>query len=351
MIRFSKTIIFAALAAVLCAPSMAQDMHSDAFGIVPTDQLSPSRAMWSDLDDTAQRVEKIYFFVGAKSLIAGRDVGHAVAVLIDANGNLVNEGTRAGFTLGQQRLIADTRHGVADILYTPPVLAGDYVAGVTSAGTQSARAIFRVTADLAGITPKLIPQNEAARIEGFATFDSQVLTDQFGNVAPSGLGAQLVIAHEDDSFSIMSPVVQNGQTRSQFLVRDVSGGGAARLGIGHHTADTSAFEIAPMHLAGPTQVAIAEIASIDAIGVEIGPVLSSAGHTLTDGTPVSVSVTNASGETHDRTGWLQDGRFQMVLPLSPQSAPFDVQITTPLDRETTQITEIKTPAAQIGGME
>lgn len=338
-------------AMLLCPAAWATDMHSDAFGILPARELSDARASWAEADQRPTRVDNIYFFVGAKSLVAGQDIGHAVALLIDAAGNLVQDGSRAGFTLGRDRMIAETRRGVADILYQPPTEAGEYVAGVSSGATQSSRATFRVTADLRSVSPSVAPQDAPARIEAFTAFASQDLTDQFGNTPPSGLGAQVVVQHQDGSFSISTPVIRDGRAGANLLMRDIAAAGQTQLSLLESRSGSTEFAIQNNHLAAPTQVQIWEVPEIQAIGVEAGPVLSSEGHALTDGAPIRLDIRDASGVSYTRMGWIRDGRFRTVVPLTAANAPFEVRVETPLDIELRQVERLAPRAPLIGGLE
>ncbi len=88
-----RIALFSTLAA-LPAPVLAQDHASDAFGIVPLSELSEVRAAWSGLRTGAdtgvqppEPAEKILFLLGPKSLVAGKEQGHAVALILDRRGN------------------------------------------------------------------------------------------------------------------------------------------------------------------------------------------------------------------------------------------------------------------------
>ena len=83
------------LFALIGSPSLAESYVSDGFGIVPAEALSDERAAWAGLriGDKADVVPagepaSILLFVGPKALVAGKDEGHAVALVFDAQGNL-----------------------------------------------------------------------------------------------------------------------------------------------------------------------------------------------------------------------------------------------------------------------
>lgn len=331
--------ILALISLLLAAsvPAAAQTYSTDAFGVAPRDAGSSNRTNWADTITHPVEVEDVLLFVGQKSHVAGRDVAHAVSVLVDRYGNFVADGTRATMILNGEPVPVETIKGIAEVVFDPGTVAGNFDAAVVSGNMQSARATYRVTADLADIVPSISPQDEVARPENFVAFETRELTDRFGNPAPTGVGAQLVVSHTDGSFSITSATVLDGRASGIFLLRDMADGGVLRSELGGKFSASTDILVEDITLSAPTRVGVSAVPSIEAARVRIGPVTTSAGYYLNDGANVDVEVIGASGKRVTQTGWLRDGHFETVLPIDPEDAPFVVNIETPLGFERTLV--------------
>lgn len=330
---------------LIASPAQAQEVLTDAFGIVPASDISETRAGWSDIRPTGETAVTILTFVGPKSLTAGHEEGHAMALLFDRAGNLVRDGEAVQFRIAGETQTTQTTDGIADVYFVPAPVAGEFEVGISSGGSQSARAIYRVTADLDSLNPNVVAPSGDLKLETFAEFQTEALVDQFGNAAPSGSGAQIVLTHPDGRFSLTTPNVRNGMLNSNILVRDVTKGGALRASVAGQKSSETAVAVAPMQLAAPTGIRLRAIHSIKAVALAAGPVLTDAGHVLNDGAEVTVSVRGGSGRQITQTGWLRDGFFDTVLAIEPSDLPFEVTFTTILGQERAIFQSLSRPEA------
>ena len=124
MLRHAVLMILAA------SPLRAQGTVSDAFGILPAAALSPERAAWAGLrsGDAPQTVapapaDTVLLFIGPKSLVAGAEDGHAVALAVDRHGNLAAATSTGGVTNKRFGRIGDS----------PLVGSGTYANNLTCA--------------------------------------------------------------------------------------------------------------------------------------------------------------------------------------------------------------------------
>lgn len=337
---------------VAAGPTCAQEVSTDAFGILPTPANTGERSNWSDVVPKGQVASSILSFVGPKSLIAGKDTGHAVAILFDAHGNLVSDGEQAEFVVGPVTHSIPTLNGIADLRFQPDPIAGEFEVGVSSGLSQSARATYRVTADLESLTPSVVDQATALKIETFAKFETEVLTDKFENTAPSGMGGQVVLTHPDGSFSLTTPYVQNGRLSTDLLVRDIPEGGVIHASVAGQHSTRASVDVVSLRSAGPTAIKLRAIPSIRAVEISAGPVLTDAGHVLNDGAKVTLTVLGDSGREITQTGWLRDGHFDAVLAIEPNDLPLVVTFSTTLGVERTRFeTLTKAAATQIESAE
>ena len=83
---------------LIASASSAEDIHIDGFGVLPTSGLTNERLSWSGVTGLAKQsvidhgeVDRLHVLAGPKSLVAGRDKGHVVALAVDEFGNLVAE--------------------------------------------------------------------------------------------------------------------------------------------------------------------------------------------------------------------------------------------------------------------
>lgn len=332
-----------ALCLLLAAPAAAEPLVADAFGLVPANALTPDRTAWAGhrlRGHAAETVrpeppDTIAIFVGPKSLVAGKDIGHAVALATDRHGNLAVDGLAGRFTLGESLRSASTRHGIADIRFRPSTRAGIYIAGAEILGRQSPRATFRVTADLASLGSATVTPPSPATRETVVTLVTAPLADRFGNPAEDGTAATLTLTEPGGASFLPAPVL-DAQARARLLIRDMEGGTVtatiANIGTTGETLD-----LAPLTYGGPVEAQLWPVAEIGALGLRIGPITTTAGHLLNDGAPISVVLTDRNGLSRRAEGWLRDGMFEANLPLDPAAGPFALRISTALGAVNTSL--------------
>lgn len=307
---------------------------SDAFGILPKSALSEERAAWAGLQkgnrDTQMKAEvpaAMELFVGPKSLVAGKDDGHAVALVFDRHGNLLHEGEVTFELSNGGTLASEVFDGIADVVFTPDPVAGTYAGGAQLDGLQTPRALYRVVADIGSVQPNLTRPATLVS-ESFAELSTRELADQFGNAVDDGVGSKLLMRHLDGTTSQLSFGVREGRAEASFLVRDVATGGRLNVTLGANT-EAENFGFQSVEASGAIRIRLWPVDELNATAVRIGPISTNAGHLLNDGAPVTLTV-STSGQKIEETGWLKDGYFDAQLPLVPTSDVYLVTVTTPL---------------------
>ena len=317
---------------VLAGAAVGQEVSTDAFGAFPTAEMG-ERENWAGLRSTstgnsimqtAGPSDAAILFVGPKSIVAGIEPGHAVAIGLDIFGNMV-DGVPTQFVLGfGEDASVSTQDGIADVLFTPPPKSGVFLAGADVGGVQSSRADYRVTAHLATVQPQFAPGDATVLPESFAQMSTDLLVDGYGNIVDDGIGLNILLRNEKGQTTFMPSVVRDGAARSNLLTRDVSGGISAELAMAGTHAGGLRFVIEDMKLKDTGAFAMWAEPSINAVHLRIGPMETSAGYLVPDGTSAFVTVKTAAGSLQDAQGWVLDGYVSFVLRLGPESAPYDV---------------------------
>ncbi len=328
--------------------AFADTFVTDAFGILPRAEISEARASWAGLQTGSvlntiqpQSPDAVLLFIGAKSLVAGKEKGHAVALALDAHGNLVQEAD-AMFALEtndmQSTIIND---GLADVIFFPAPITGTFTGGADVEGIQSARALYRVVADLESVQPTL-GSSDPLKTENFTTLSSDELIDQFGNPVEDGVGTTLQLTHKDGATTLLSAPVRETRAEATLLVRDLKTGGqlSSVLGI---NSETASVDLEPLLSSGSIEVRLWKVEDLEAVAIRVGPVSTDAGHLLVDGSPVATTVV-AGNETVSQNGWLLGGYFETVLPLSGSLISYEVTISTALGEQSSivKLTEMPT---------
>lgn len=321
----------------------AQDFTTDAFGILPTAQLG-DRENWAGLQQssnggetlrTAGRTEAVILFVGPKSIVAGREPGHAVALGLDVHGNMVS-GTQADVQLGYGPMIpVDTLDGIAGVLFTPPPQSGAFLAGVEIDGVQSARADYRVSADLATVLPQFANSEMSVLSETFGVIETAPLTDAYGNSVDDGVGVSIVLTDESDTTTFVPSVVRDGAARSVLLVRDMAGTNTGQLALAGTGSGGLGIVVDDMVIEDAGAFVFWAEPAINAVRIRLGPLATSKGYLVPDGIAAQVDVVAADGTGSSAQGWVLDGYVTIGLLLSPDAGPFEVSLTvgkTQVDR-------------------
>lgn len=319
---------------LMAGASAAQEVTTDAFGIFPSDNLG-DRENWAGLrvslaeGATVQEAgppSAAILFVGPKSIVAGREPGHAVAIGLDVHGNMVS-GVQTQFVLGYGTTIdVTTRDGIADVLFTPPPRSGNYLAGARVGDVQTARADYRVTADLASMAPRFATEEESVLPETFGRISTEPLIDGYGNIVDDGVGLNVILEDESGRATHLPSVARDGVARSVLLARELSGEVAGELALAGASAEGLTFAVDAMIIMDAGQILIWEESTIDAIHLRVGPMGTGSGYLVPDGTAGSVDVTTADGASQRAEGWVLDGYLSFLLPLTPDSGPFDVSL-------------------------
>ena len=340
----------------VASSASAETYVADAFGILPTTAVSEDRAAWAGLQNHDGPVlvepdesDSVLVFVGPKALVAGQDRAHAVALSFDRHGNLVqNESAVFSIETGAQ-LSARVTDGIADVQFMPEPTAGDYASGATVGGVQSARAIYRVTADLSSVSPT--PDGAPTlRAEMFTTLSSTALQDKFGNPVEDGIGTTLLLSHENGETSLLSAPVREAKAEAILLARDLEAEGTLLLNLAS-ASGTGSFDFRPVEAQTSPRLQLWEVPEIDAIGVRLGPVMTTAGHLLTDGAAVEIILSDDAGTRVEASGWLQDGYFEAIVHRPSEAERLMVTFDTPIGSERRAVTISMSAPAKIRGPE
>ena len=341
---FRAVVLTFAVALPTAAP--AGDYVADAFGIVPVEEMEGARATWSGLRTSAGAatmaepggVSAVLIFAGPKSLVAGKDEGHAVALALDPHGNPVADGLAATFVIGAgDRQVARTRGGIADITFDPQPTSGIVAVGAALGQVQSPRALVRVTADLESVRPAIVAPGSAVVAETLGTFSTTPLSDQFGNAVEDGIAATWVLRHEDGLWSQQVGVALDGVVGIDFMARDVTTDAQAVVSIAAAGSEAATLEISPVEAAFEPDIRLWRAEDLQAVWMRAGPFTTDAGFLLTDGAEVQVIVQGASGAVETQAGWVRDGYFETLLPLASGDGPYDVSVRTVLGTEVRQV--------------
>jgi len=322
-----------ALALLLAQPAMAEPFLADAFGLYdPAD--AGDRALWSGLSGPRHTAPgapaRIAIFAGPKSLVAGKDAGHVVAIILDRAGNLVADGTPATITVAGSRFSVRTEAGIAHKLLPPGTRAGDLYAGVTAGDQQSPKAMLSVVADVGSIEPAFGTPLPTPQGETVFELTSAPLSDRFGNSVPKGVGATLLLTHSDGSHSIAFGQALGDTLQAQFIARDISGPAEASLALGSHVSATVPLTITAPRPVGRPAIRLEPLPDIAALRVTLGPFQTTEGYALTDGAPVSLTLRLQDGTSLGDMAFVQDGSVALLLPLADPTLVTGVQVKSPL---------------------
>ena len=351
-----KSIVLA-LFCCLAAPVLADSFHSDAFGVVPIADLSDARSAWRDVagpaTTTTTPVDAVLIFAGPKSLTAGKDDLHVVALAVDAFGNLAPDGLPAEFRVGDRRIgELRTDAGIAELRVRPEPSEGSYISSASIQDRQSARATYRVTADVSSMTPQLETFETPMQIETFNTVTTAEFTDKFGNAAADGMGAQILLRHQDNAVTVLPSVTLNARAIARVLTRDLPGGGAVQVTLSEQRSPLEVLELDRISATAPPKLRLTPVPEINAIKVRVGPLETDAGHYLNDGALIQIVLRDKTDQSFLVDGWVFNGHFETTFPVAPDTGPFQISVETALGRfETSLWPDITSTTASLGGSE
>lgn len=322
-----------ALALLLAAPAAAEPLVSDAFGLYdPT--TAKDRAAWSGLTSVGVigpgAPDRIAIFAGPKSLVAGKDPGHVVAILLDRAGNLVADGTAATLTIAGTRHSVTTDQGIAHIVVPPATRAGDLFVGAEAGDRQSPRAMLSIVADLRSVRPQVASPLPTPLGETLFEITSAPLADRFGNPAPDGTGATVLLTHADGRHSLAFGQSLGDRLLAHLIARDIPGAAQATLTIGSHSSAVVPLTITAPKPAGRPALMLEPLPAIAALRMTLGPFLTADGYALIDGAEVSLTVRNADGTSYTDSAYTQDGSISLLLPLDDPSQVTSFHAHSPL---------------------
>lgn len=333
---------------LLTGPATAEGIVSDAFGVVPAGAVSDSRSAWAGLvtgKETVltqpEAVDAIQVFVGPKSLVAGRDDGHAVALVLDRHGNLVRDGIPVDLRLSEATYPTTTTGGIADVAFGPMQSSGTYVAGATVSDRQSARVLFRVTTDLATVSPSAEPAS--GRAEESVSIQTAEMSDQYGNVVEDGVFVKVTVAHNDGGATVAGGPTIGGRAKVELLSRGLETGGLMQVAVAANISDPASFGLISPKAVRDIPMLIWAIDELEGMGVRIGPMTTDSGHLLVDGAEVTARVASASGQMATASGWVRDGFFDGLIALDPDDGPYEITLVSPLGSQTRQAMPGETP--------
>lgn len=320
---------------LLATSASAEDVTTDAFGVFPS-ALLESRENWAGYRTTtggASSVQRpsdadaVVLFVGPKSIVAGIEPGHAVALVLDGHGNLLH-GVSTEFELGFGDTIkVETRLGIANHLFRPPPESGAFLAGASVDGIQSARADYRVTAHLATVQPAALPNFESVLQETFGNVATVPLVDAYGNTVDDGVGLSVVLTDSDGTSSFLHSVVRDGAAQATVLSRNISGSISGKFALAGRQSDNIALEIDRLVIADVGDLAVWSEPDINAVRVQIGPLQTDRGYLAPDGTPAHVDIVGRSGLSASAAGWVLDGYLAFTMPLPAEADPFKLTLS------------------------
>lgn len=338
-----RTFLAALALALLPSSGLADDFVADAFGLYPAGNPAGERALWSGQTELVggngngsqsiapQEPETILFFLGPKSLVAGKDTGHAVAIAIDRNGNLAEDNTAMRFVLNAEPSTTLTQHGIAGHQFLASTRTGLFFAGAATPGRQSGRAEFTVVTDLTSVMPSLKQPDETPLLpERFHDLVTANLTDDFGNTVEDGIGLQILITHQDTGTTVLPAIVRDGHASARLLTRDIEGPGTAIAYLGASASASVPLDIAKLQPAAPVNLVAELLPEIGSTRVTFGPFLTDAGFMLSDGAQVSISLSTAQSSQFSAFGWVRDGLLDATFPVDETGYPFTVTIRSSL---------------------
>lgn len=334
MTRYSNLFLLL-IALPLAGTATSQTLIADAFGLYDPAS-APERRDWAGWTSAGTVVagtpDRVLILAGPKSLVAGKDPGHVVALVFDRHGNPVSDETPARVTVDGTVHPTPTRGGIADLLVPPMTRAGEVFVGATAGDRQSPKAMLGVTADLASVAPIL--ENVPSRVTGETFFEIAAtnLTDRFGNPLPEGTAASVILQHDDGSHSLGYGLSLQDRLGARFIARDIAGPATAQLALGSRTSDGARLAIPAPQPVGRPNLEVTALPLIAALEVRLGPFLTTDGYALNDGAPVTLTLVLADGTTISEAGWVRDGEVSLTLPIAPGTGVNDVTLTSPLGK-------------------
>ncbi len=324
-------------ALVLVHPAMAETPVSDAFGLYNPATTAVERQAWAGWTggDTPHYIapqdpDRLVIFAGPKSLVAGKDPGHVVAIVVDHLGNLVSDGTPSAITVDGASTATKTTGGIADLLLSPRTMAEDLFVGAAAGARQSPKAMLSITADLQSVPPRLSePLSDAASDTVFEVASAD-LVDGYGNPVPDGTGVSVILRHADGSHSLAPGLALQDRALARFIARDIPGPAVATMTLGSLVSDAVPFSVMAQIPIGLPELELESLAAIGAQRLTLGPFLTTDGYSLADGAQVVVIADLSNGKQVTEQAWALDGEVSIMLPIKEQTSVSRLTVLSPL---------------------
>lgn len=317
---------FAIVFVLSAGPASADAFVSDAFGLFDPDMTAPERRDWSEVGPP----QRLIIFAGPKSLVAGKDPGHVVAIVVDRSGNLVADGTTANVIVAGVETATETRGGIADLLIVPQTRAGELFVGVSAGAGQSPKAIMGVTADIGSIRPEVADALSGIASDSEFKVTSAPLVDRFGNQVPDGTAVTTVLRNAEGSYSLAQGIALQGRALARFIARDIPGRTEVTVTLGASGSAAVPTLISAPEPEGLPALELKDMPEIAALRLTLGPFRTKSGYALADGAGVSVAVVPETGAAVAGTAWVMDGEVSFLLPLTAAMQIRRLTVTSPL---------------------
>lgn len=324
----------------LASPAFGQGVVTDAFGI-RSDAPSP-RDGWSGwverLDNgnlsgasvAAGPGQEVLFYLGEKSLTAGGRAGQAAALILDALGNLVADGTEVTLTTADQSQSRRTLRGIASRRFDPGPQAGQFHAGAAIDGWQSGRVEYQVQPDLASLATAWRDDPAPVLAEDMHILETKTVVDRYGNRALDGVGGEALLRHDGGAVTLVPMVTIGGVAQGQLLARDVPSRADVTLSIGQRVLAERELAVARPAALAPLKMAVELDADTGASLLTVGPFLTDAGYALNDGSPVTLRVTPRGGAAQRHEAWVFGGMARVVVLAGAADYPLDIEVSSVL---------------------
>jgi hypothetical protein len=332
---FELSLVLSVL--TLAHPASAEALVSDAFGLYDPATSAPERRDWAGWIEgptatvvAPQKPERLLIFAGPKSVVAGKDPGHVVAIAVDRFGNLVTDGTDAAVSVDGAPVATETSSGIADLLLPPRTKAEDLSVGVTVGERQSPPAMLSIVADVGSARPSLAGRLSDVTSDAAFEVRSAPLVDRYGNPVPDGTGASVILQHADGSYSLGHGLALQNSALIRFIARDISGPAEATMTLGAQTSDRMPLAIRAPTPAGLPALELAPLQDIGALRVTLGPFLTTDGYALADGAQATVTASLPDGTQITDSAWVQDGEISLMLPIGDPGGVTRLVVLSPL---------------------
>lgn len=341
------------LSLFLAAPAASEPMQADAFGLFPAGS-DVGRGGWAGLrtpfggDGAVQivapgPVDRVLLVFGEKSLVAGDDVAQIAALLLDADGNPVADGTPVRLSAADGTVIRPSRNGIASRPVSAGPMPGRHHAWAASSEggglRQSDRVMYRVGTGLAGLATELVPPADVFLPEDTARVDAMPLRAADGSLPEDGIAGALLLRHADGSISQIPATWVGGSLEAPFLTRDIAGPAWARLQLPFVETPEVEISIARLAPGGPLAVRALAMPDIGATRLVLGPFTTATGHLLHDGSPVTLRARDAGGRVFAMQAWVLDGMVSVTVP--SDALPVAFEAVSPRGTDRASVAEVE----------